>query len=71
MIAGLASGLSRLDSTAEEYHFLSYPSSNDWLKPYIHGPCRILACKEPIEIQIKKQYLRFTPVIRRDLQRKA
>ena len=70
VLIGLASGLSKLESTSEEYLFLSYQSSNDWLKPYIQGPCRLLDCKEPLEIFLKKQYLRFTPVIRRDLQGK-
>jgi len=41
-IIGLASGLSKLDDGEEEYLFLTYSDSNDWLKPYVGGRCRIL-----------------------------
>jgi len=41
-VIGLASGLSRLDDGEEEYLFLTYGDSNDWLKPYVGGRCRIL-----------------------------
>lgn len=42
VIIGLASGLSRVDSGDEEYHFLVYHSHSDWLAPYLGGSCRLL-----------------------------
>jgi glycosyltransferase involved in cell wall biosynthesis len=39
---GLASSLSNLSDGEEEYSFLTYADSEEWLRPYIHGPCRIL-----------------------------
>src|SRR5690349_10224371 len=41
-IIGLASGLSQLDNGSEEYLFLAYPDSQDWISPFLHGSCRIL-----------------------------
>lgn len=70
VIIGLASGLSKLESTNQAYYFLTYPGSRDWLSPYIKDPCRLLVCKEPLDIWIKKLYLRYSPIVRRDLQRK-
>jgi glycosyltransferase involved in cell wall biosynthesis len=38
----LAYGLSQLDDGNEEYYFLTYANHQEWLRPYISGPCRIL-----------------------------
>src|ERR1039458_7749958 len=42
VVIGLASGLSRLPHGEEEYFFLTYGDRDEWLRPYIHGPCHIL-----------------------------
>ena len=43
MIIGLANGLSQLADGDEEYLFLTYADSQDWILPHLHGPCRTLA----------------------------
>jgi glycosyltransferase involved in cell wall biosynthesis len=42
VLIGIASGLSMLDDGDEEYLFLINPGEEDWLRPYISGPCRLL-----------------------------
>ena len=41
-IIGLASGLSKLNESSEEYLFLAYADSKDWIIPFLGGSCRIL-----------------------------
>jgi glycosyltransferase involved in cell wall biosynthesis len=41
-IIGLGYGLSQLSDGQEEYHFLTYLGADDWIRPYLSGPCRIL-----------------------------
>jgi glycosyltransferase involved in cell wall biosynthesis len=41
-IIGLAAGLSRLDDGGEEYLFLTHPDHDEWIRPYLKGPCRPL-----------------------------
>jgi glycosyltransferase involved in cell wall biosynthesis len=41
-IMGLASGLSRLGDSDDEYLFLSSPDERAWLTPHLAGPCRPL-----------------------------
>jgi glycosyltransferase involved in cell wall biosynthesis len=41
-IIGLASGLSRLEDGDEEYLFLTHPDHDEWIRPYLSGPCRPL-----------------------------
>jgi glycosyltransferase involved in cell wall biosynthesis len=43
VIIGLASALSKLADGDEEYFFLTFQDGDAWLRPYVHGPCRILA----------------------------
>lgn len=47
VIIGLASGLSKLTDGDEEYLFWTYEDHDEWLRPYVHGPCRILAGPTP------------------------
>ena len=54
-VLGLASGFSQLEDGNEEYLFLSYPDTNEWLKPYISGPCKIL--------EVPKAQGKFNPKI--------
>jgi glycosyltransferase involved in cell wall biosynthesis len=42
VVIGVASGLSRLDDGDEEYLFLTHPEQEEWLLPYLSGPCRTL-----------------------------
>jgi glycosyltransferase involved in cell wall biosynthesis len=42
VVIGVASGLSRLTDGDEEYLFLTHPEHEDWLLPYLTGPCRVL-----------------------------
>jgi glycosyltransferase involved in cell wall biosynthesis len=41
-VIGLAAGLSGLEDGAEEYLFLAHPGHDEWLRPYIKGPSRLL-----------------------------
>jgi glycosyltransferase involved in cell wall biosynthesis len=41
-IIGLASGLSKLTDGSEEYWFLAYADSKDWIRPFLGGACRIV-----------------------------
>jgi glycosyltransferase involved in cell wall biosynthesis len=42
VVIGLAAALSRLDDGDEEYLFLTHPEHDDWIRGYLHGPCRLL-----------------------------
>jgi glycosyltransferase involved in cell wall biosynthesis len=42
VVIGIASGLSRLADGDEAYLFLTHPEHEDWLLPYLSGPCRTL-----------------------------
>jgi len=42
VIIGLADGLSRLTDARDEYLFLVDRDNEDWLRPYVSGPCRLL-----------------------------
>lgn len=42
VVIGLAAGLSRLDDGDEEYLFLAHPEHDEWLRPYLSGPCSLL-----------------------------
>jgi glycosyltransferase involved in cell wall biosynthesis len=41
-IIGLAWGLTRLNDGDEEYFFLAYEDSVDWLQPFVGGACQLL-----------------------------
>jgi glycosyltransferase involved in cell wall biosynthesis len=41
-VIGVASGLSALTDGDEEYLFLTQPEDEQWLRPYLGGPCRML-----------------------------
>jgi len=46
-VIGLAHGLSNLDDGDEEYHFLTYNEFDDWLRPFVRGPCQIVSVPAP------------------------
>lgn len=41
-VIGMANGLSKLTDGDEEYLFLAYETSAEWIEPYVHGACRML-----------------------------
>lgn len=47
VIIGLADSLSALEDGDEEYLFLAYEGADEWLRPYLRGPCRILTDTPP------------------------
>jgi glycosyltransferase involved in cell wall biosynthesis len=42
VLIGIAAGLSKLGDGDEEYLFLTHPERDEWLRPYLSGPCRRL-----------------------------
>ena len=42
VVIGLAAALSRLDDGEEQYLFLTHPGQDEWIRGYLHGPCRLL-----------------------------
>ncbi len=42
VVIGIASGLSALTDREEEYFFLTHPEHEEWLLPYLGGPCSVL-----------------------------
>lgn len=67
VISGLAHGLSNLVDGEEMYFFLTYPGSDEWLKPNVKEPCQILYCPIHIQQRLKLWISRISPVIRRDI----
>jgi glycosyltransferase involved in cell wall biosynthesis len=60
-VIGLASGLSKLTDGSEEYLFLTYADSQDWIAKFLGGQCQILedqkAPSEAVGSSIIRQYL--------------
>jgi glycosyltransferase involved in cell wall biosynthesis len=42
VLIGIAAGLSALEDGDEEFLFLINPGEEDWLRPHVSGPCRLL-----------------------------
>jgi glycosyltransferase involved in cell wall biosynthesis len=42
VVIGLAAALSELQDGDEEYLFLAHPQADEWIRDYLHGPCRLL-----------------------------
>lgn len=61
VIIGLASGLSALDDGDEEYLFLAYEGADEWLKPFVQGPCSILSVPLPVDSFKKRLVLEVRP----------
>ncbi len=65
VVIGLANGLSDLDHGLEDYFFLVYPGSGEWLKAYIRGPCQLLYCSAPPPPQEPNRLVKsFVPFLR-------
>ncbi|HEX9045373.1 MAG TPA: glycosyltransferase family 1 protein [Candidatus Limnocylindrales bacterium] len=47
VVIGLASGLSSLTDSDERYRFLTYEGQDDWLGPFLAGPCSALPIAAP------------------------
>ena len=45
VLIGIAAGLSKLDDGDEEYLFLVHSGRDEWLRPYLRGPSRLLASR--------------------------
>jgi len=65
VIIGLASGLSTLTDGLEEYLFLTYAGADEWIRPYLRGPCRILTGPAAPRQPMWKQWVGSTlPAVR-------
>ena len=49
VIIGLAHGLSNLGDGDERYEFLALEGNEDWLVPYVSGPCSLVSVPRPAE----------------------
>jgi glycosyltransferase involved in cell wall biosynthesis len=58
VVIGLADALSRLDDGPEEYLFLTTPGKDDWLRPYMRGPCRIMNVGDPPAWTVRRYKMR-------------
>lgn len=69
-LVGLAHGLSQLKDGKEEYYFLTYSNADDWLKPYVSGPCHILHYSgAPQSSKFRNLLKSETPILYKTLQK--
>jgi hypothetical protein len=47
VVIGLAHSFAKLDDGNEEYLFLTSRGDDEWIRPYMRGPCRVLRAGEP------------------------
>lgn len=64
VIIGLASGLSNLIDGDEEYLFLTHAGADEWIRPYVQGPCQILQGPPPRQPGWKQSLKKSMPVVR-------
>lgn len=54
VVLGMAAGLGQLSGDSDEqYHFLTLPDHDAWLRPYLGDNCHVLTCRQkdiPVEI---------------------
>jgi glycosyltransferase involved in cell wall biosynthesis len=62
-VIGLAAGLSRLEDGDEEYLFLTYRGQDEWLRPYLEGPSRILSCPRRYPRRLARAALERLPKV--------
>ena len=60
---GLIDALSNLTDGDEEYLVLTYPLSQDWIKPYVRGPCRMLVATGVRPPPVWKRALKRVPAV--------
>jgi len=68
-VLALAAGLSALTDGDEEYCFLTSPDCDDWLKPHVGGPCRILQSAAATRYPRWLRPLRRSRLVARALQK--
>lgn len=59
VVIGLAGGFSQLVDGDEQYLFLTYSGTDDWLLPYLRGPCRPLRGERLPRRQHMKRWLAY------------
>lgn len=64
VVIGLASGLSSLPDGDEEYIFLAHAGSDEWLRPYMDGRCRILSIRHGLRDGVARRVLLKFPFIK-------
>lgn len=63
-VIGMAHGLSRFTDGDEEYFFLATPEADDWIRPHIAGPCRLLHTPPAPPRSLPRQLLDTIPGLR-------
>jgi glycosyltransferase involved in cell wall biosynthesis len=53
VVIGLANGFANMLDGHENYHFLTFPGRDRWLRPYITGPCKILHTRLPFRAKLQ------------------
>jgi len=52
-IIGLASGLDKLPDGDENYYFLCYPGSDQWLKSHLQNRCKIIYSNQSVPLRLR------------------
>ncbi len=60
VVIGLATGFSKLTDGDEEYHFHTLADANDWISPYLKGPCRLFSGPSAPKNILRKRLARIT-----------
>ena len=60
-VLGLAMGLSKLDIENEEYFFLTYQDSQDWITPHLTKACRTICLPGPFALSKAKLIFKRIP----------
>lgn len=68
VVTGLAQGLSSLADGDESYYFLTYADADDWLAPYVSGPCHILHTEQSRQRSWRRVIAARAPALRRMLE---
>ena len=58
VLIGIAAGLSSLEDGDEEFLFLVHPGEEDWIRPHIGGPCRLLPTRRSRPVRRARAYAR-------------
>jgi len=69
VVGGLARGLSSLPDGNEEYHFLVYPGTEQWLAPHMTGSCRLLYCRRSLQHRLRRTIASRFPRLRKALEK--
>lgn len=69
VVIGLARGLSSLSDGDEEYYFLTYPGTDEWLAPYISDSCHLLHNKRSWQHTCRRTVASRFPLAKKVLER--